>query len=68
MNFYQSQRSDSKTTKSREGQGASTYFGASREDIEALKSDNEKSIDLSEEVKKRGGSLNMQQMMELHGV
>lgn len=69
MSFYQSQKSDSTSNaRSREGEGGSTYFGASNEDIEALKSDNEKTIDLSEEVKKRGGSLNMQEMMELHGV
>lgn len=68
ISFSQSQRSESTKSKSREGQGASTYFGASKDDIESLKSSNEKSIDLSEEVKKRGGSLNMQQMMELHGV
>ena len=34
----------------------------------AIKKDNEDVVDLAEEMEKRGGSLNMKQMMELHGV
>jgi len=67
VGFYQNQQnSDSKTSKS--GEGASTYFGANKDDIALLKRENEDAIDLSEEIKKRGGSMNMKEMMELHGV
>lgn len=68
VNFYQSQKTERTATKSQQGEGGSAYFGANQEDIESLKSSNETAVDLSEEVKKRGGSLNMQEMMKLHGV
>jgi hypothetical protein len=67
VGFYQNQRDDS-GGKSKSGEGASTYFGADKNDIELLKGENEDSVDLSEEIKKRGGSMNMKEMMELHGV
>tara|TARA_R110000772_G_scaffold115621_15_gene220505 strand:+ start:1934 stop:2917 length:984 start_codon:yes stop_codon:yes gene_type:complete len=69
--FYQSQQgSDSRSSngKGQNGEGASTYFGADKNDMEFLKRENEDSVDLSEEIKKRGGSMNMKEMMELHGV
>lgn len=68
VNFYQSQKTERTATKSQQGEGGSAYFGANQEDLESLKSNNERAIDLTEEVKKRGGSLNMQEMMKLHGV
>jgi hypothetical protein len=68
VNFYQNQKTERPQTKSQHGEGGSAYFGANEEDIETLKSDNERAVNLSEEVKKRGGSLNMQEMMKLHGV
>jgi len=68
VNFYQNQKTERTQTKSQHGEGGSAYFGANEEDLESLKSDNERAVNLSEEVKKRGGSLNMQEMMKLHGV
>lgn len=68
VNFYQNQKTGRTQTKSQHGEGGSAYFGANEEDLESLKSDNERAVNLSEEVKKRGGSLNMQEMMKLHGV
>lgn len=66
--FYQNQRSEKTSKRSTQGDGASVYFGADKEDIESIKANDEKAIDLTEEIKKRGGSLNMEQMMKLHGV
>jgi hypothetical protein len=69
IEFYESQKHDSKKqTKARQGEGGTTYFGANRRDINALASDDEKPVSLSEEIKKRGGKLDMQEMMKLHGV
>ena len=68
ISFYQNQREDSKRRTSDSGDGGSTYFGATKEDIEAIKREDENAVDLSEEIKKKGGSLNMKQMMELHGL
>ena len=68
VSFYESQREDSKGNSAKSGVGGSTHFGATKEDIDAIKADDEDAVDLSEEIKKRGGSLNMKQMMELHGV
>lgn len=67
IGFYQNQREDT-GDKKRTDEGASTFFGADKEDIEMLKSENEDAVDLSEEIKKRGGSMNMKEMMDLHGV
>lgn len=68
ISFYQNQRSDSRKGANTSDEGASTYFGATKEDIEAIKREDENAVDLSEEIKKKGGSLNMKQMMELHGL
>lgn len=68
VDFYQSQRSESGRKEASSGDGGSTYFGATKEDIEAIKKEDENAVVLSEEIKKKGGSLNMKQMMELHGL
>ena len=68
ISFYQSQRSNNNKSKATEGSGGSTYFGANENDIQALKKENEDAVDLSEEVKKRGGAMNMEEMMKLHGL
>jgi len=67
IGFYQNQREDT-GVKTKTDEGASTFFGADKKDIEMLKSENEDAVDLSEEIKKRGGAMNMKEMMELHGV
>jgi hypothetical protein len=66
--FYQNQRNERSKTKAQSSEGGSAYFGASKQDLEEIKSSDERAIDLNEEVKKQGGSLNMEQMMKLHGV
>ena len=48
--------------------GASTFFGASPEDIQKLKDSDERVVDFNKELKKRGGSMNMREMIELCGV
>jgi len=66
--FHQNQRNERSKTKAQSSEGGSAFFGASEEDIQQIKSNDERAIDLNEEVKKQGGSLNMEQMMKLHGV
>jgi|GEM_PF-6814675 len=68
ISFYQNQKNERSKTKAQSSEGGSAYFGASKEDIENIKLNDERAIDLTEEVKKQGGSLNMEQMMKLHGV
>jgi len=68
ISFYQNQRNERSKTKAQSSEGGSAYFGASKEDLEDIKLNNERAVDLNEEVKKQGGSLNMEQMMKLHGV
>lgn len=68
ISFHQSQRSENNKSRATEGSGGSTYFGANETDIQAIKKENEDAVDLSEEVKKRGGSMNMEEMMKLHGL
>jgi len=47
---------------------ARTVFGANQDDLNKMADKDEKTVNLHEEIKKRGGKLNMQQMMELMGV
>jgi hypothetical protein len=70
LEFYESQKNNNnqRKTKASEGSGGTTYFGANKQDIESVKNSDEKVITLSDEIKKKGGKLDMKQMMELHGV
>ena len=54
--------------KASEGDGGTTYFGANKQDIQYMKSEGEDAIDLTKEMKKKGGSMNMKEFMDLHGV
>ena len=69
IEFYEAQKNDSKKqSKGKQGEGGTTYFGANKKDIDMLANDDEKPISLSNELKKHGGKLDMQEMMKLHGV
>ena len=73
IDFVDQKQNDVKTGKnkaeSRKSQkGAVTYFGADKTDIQKLRDKNERVVDFNEELKKRGGKMNMQQMIELCGV
>jgi hypothetical protein len=69
IEFYEAQKNDSKRpNKNKNGDGATTYFGANKEDIDILADKDDKKIELSEEIKKRGGKLDMEEMMKLHGI
>ena len=46
---------------------ASTVFGGTAEDIQDLASGDERTVSLSEEIKKAGGKLTMEQMMKMSG-
>jgi len=72
IQWAQNQRQDSKNNA---GSGASqnpdkaeAVFGATKEDIEKIKSEDETAVTLDDALKKHGGNLNMQQLMEMHGV
>lgn len=69
IEFYESQKNETnKNSKARQGDGATTYFGANSRDISLLAEKDEKAVSLSEEIKKRGGKIGMEEMMKLHGV
>jgi len=70
MDFYDAQKEQANNKKDggSSGDGGTTYFGANKEDIDAMKSEDQDAVDLQQEMKKRGGSLNMKEFMELHGV
>ena len=70
MEFAEAQKNEvrGKKTKASEGAGATTHFGATKADISQMKSEDEDAIDLSEKLKSSGGSMNMKQLMDLHGV
>lgn len=69
ISFSESQRNKGKAkTKIRDDADASMVFGAKKEDIDYLAGEsNKKPTSLSEELKKHGGKLNMEQMMKLAG-
>lgn len=67
IDFYNSQKTEN-NAKNKGESDATTYFGANRNDIEQLKNDDQEAIILTDEIKKKGGSLNMKDMMDLHGL
>ena len=70
LEFYEAQKNNNnqRKTKASEGSGGTTYFGANKQDIESIKESDEETVKLSDEIKKKGGKLDMKQMMELHGL
>ncbi len=67
IDFYNSQKTEN-NTKNKGESDATTYFGANKSDIEQLKNEDQDTITLGDEIKKKGGSLNMKDMMDLHGL
>jgi hypothetical protein len=51
----------------KEDAAASTIFGGTSDDVKALAGDSKDAVNLSDEIKKAGGKLNMEQMMKLAG-
>lgn len=49
-----------------EGSGGTTYFGATESDLNQMKGDDESTINLSDKIKEKGGSLNMKDFMAMH--
>jgi len=60
--------SDKTGPKHQNEDNSQALFGATKEDIEKIKKEDENAITLNEALKEKGGSLNMQQLMEMHGV
>lgn len=67
MDFARSKKTE-KTTSNTTKEGGTTYFGATKDDIETIKKEDQDAVVLSEEIDKKGGGLNMSQMMKLHGL
>lgn len=65
----QSSESSSQSSGGKESVGGGrSYVGASKEDLKKLAKDDENLISLSSEARKKGGNLNMQDIMKLHGI
>ena len=69
LSFSEAQRNkDSGKKFIKDDADATAIFGATKEDMESLSSDSGgKAVSLSEELKKAGGKLNMEQMIKLSG-
>jgi hypothetical protein len=67
IDFYNSQKTE-KEGKSAGESDATTYFGANKDDIAHLKDKDQNAITLGDAIKKKGGSLNMKDMVEMHGL
>ncbi len=48
--------------------GGKSIFGASKDELKSLESEEEKAINLTEEIEKQGGKMNFDQILELHGL
>jgi len=69
MSHYEAQKNNAQPKgRGSEGDGGSTYFGANKDDIEQMKAEDEDAVDLSKAVEDSGGSMNMQDLMKLHGI
>ena len=69
LDFSEAQRNkDSNSGGLRDDSDASAVFGATKEDMDAIRNESGgKTVSLAEEAKKHGGKLNMEQMMRLAG-
>ena len=70
MAFAEAQRNkDSNQGGLKDDADASAVFGATKEDMDQIREEQKagKGVSLSEEAKKHGGKLNMEQMMRLAG-
>ena len=67
IDFYNSQKTENKGKNNGEAD-ATTYFGADKDDIQQLKAEDQDAITLGDAIKKKGGSLNMKDMVEMHGL
>jgi len=67
IDFYNSQKTE-KEGKSKGESDATTYFGANKDDISHLKDKDQNAITLGDAIKKKGSSLNMKDMVEMHGL
>jgi len=67
IDFYNSQKTE-KEGRSTGESDATTYFGANKDDITHLKDKDQSAITLGDAIKKKGGSLNMKDMVEMHGL
>jgi hypothetical protein len=69
ISYYEAQKNNAQPKgKGSEGDGGTTYFGANKDDIRQMKAEDEEAIDLSKAVESSGGSMNMQDLMKLHGI
>jgi hypothetical protein len=66
IDFAESSRNKSKLSNSAKDNSATALFGAKKEDLEFVDPEAKK-MSLSELLKKNGGQLNMEQMMEVMG-
>ena len=69
LDFSEAQRNkDSNSGGLRDDSDASAVFGATKQDMDAIRNQSGgKTVSLAEEAKKHGGKLNMEQMMRLAG-
>ena len=68
--FYEGQVNSDKLEENNSGKDGSTIVGATKEDMKNLGMDKDdpNTKDLAKEAVKKGGSLSMQDLMELHGI
>ena len=67
LSYVESQRNKNKSEKFiKDDADASTIFGATKEDMNII-TNGSKTVSLKEELKKNGGTLNMEEMMKLAG-
>jgi hypothetical protein len=64
LNFIELKKNNSKSQYSKDDSGASAVFGATKEDLEYL-DPNAKKLSLSSEIEKRGGSMSMEDFIDL---
>lgn len=70
IEWYDMQQRTAMATKHEQKGEASgqTVFGASREELESMKKEGESVLDLTDEVKKQGGEMDLDQILKMHGL
>jgi hypothetical protein len=73
LELYEIEKKQEENNDGKDATGvASTVVGATKEDMEALGMTKDpldsSTVDLNEEIRKKGGTLSMEDMIKLHGV
>jgi hypothetical protein len=71
IEWYELQSKSSEAMRDMENKGeggGKSVFGATRDELSSMATNDEKSMNLSEEIEKHGGEMNFDEILKMHGM